>query len=120
MVVCYVSTWAVYRPDSGKFSIENIDPNLCTHLVYAFAGLDKDTFTIKSTGTIQILFNCCFFKYVFVYLLLLFLSFTYEDPWQDLRDNYGLGGYERITNLRKSHPHLKVIASFGDISNEIK
>ncbi|XP_031640870.1 probable chitinase 2 isoform X2 [Contarinia nasturtii] len=84
VVVCYVSTWAVYRPNNGKFAIENIDPNLCTHLVYAFAGLDKDIFTIKSM-----------------------------DPWQDLKDNYGLGGYERITNLRQSHPHLKVSLAIG-------
>lgn len=31
------------------------------------------------------------------------------DPWQDLKDDYGKGGYERITNLRQTNPHLKVI-----------
>lgn len=50
VVVCYVSTWAVYRPDKGSFAIEHIDPNLCTHLVYAFAGLDHVTDAIKSLG----------------------------------------------------------------------
>lgn len=50
VVVCYVSTWAVYRPDKGSFAIEHIDPNLCTHVVYAFAGLDHATDSIKSLG----------------------------------------------------------------------
>nr|CAH7750120.1 unnamed protein product [Callosobruchus chinensis] len=37
-VVCYVGTWAAYRSGNGKFDIENINPKLCTHLIYAFAG----------------------------------------------------------------------------------
>lgn len=35
------------------------------------------------------------------------------DPWQDLKDDYGKGGYERITNLRKTYPHLKVSLAIG-------
>ena len=33
-LVCYYGTWAVYRPDAGKFSVEDIDPFLCTHVIY--------------------------------------------------------------------------------------
>lgn len=33
-LVCYYGSWAVYRPDSGKFPVENIDPFLCTHVIY--------------------------------------------------------------------------------------
>lgn len=51
IVVCYIGTWAVYRPDRGSFSIEHIDPTLCTHLVYSFAGLNVSENTIKSLGT---------------------------------------------------------------------
>lgn len=54
VVVCYISTWAVYRPDKGQFSLDNIDPNLCTHAVYAFSGLDSPTSSIKSMGNICI------------------------------------------------------------------
>lgn len=55
---------------------------MCTHVVYAFAGLNGTTNEIRSL-----------------------------DPWQDLKDNYGKGGYERITNLRQTFPHLKVTIS---------
>ncbi|CAH1795469.1 unnamed protein product [Owenia fusiformis] len=36
-VVCYYTNWAQYRPNGGKFYPENINANLCTHVVYAFA-----------------------------------------------------------------------------------
>ncbi|XP_071524963.1 chitotriosidase-1-like [Panulirus ornatus] len=36
---CYFGSWAVYRPGLGKFDVENIDPFLCTHMIYTFAGL---------------------------------------------------------------------------------
>lgn len=39
------------------------------------------------------------------------------DPWQDLKDDYGKGGYERITNLRQQFPHLKVNNGIVDISH---
>lgn len=84
VVVCYVSTWAVYRPGDGSYSIDHFNPNLCTHVVYAFAGLDIAKDAIKSL-----------------------------DPWQDLKDDYGKGGYERLTGLKAVHPHLKVSLAIG-------
>ena len=47
-VVCYWGTWANYRPDGGKFTPEHIDPTLCTHLIYSFAGLESINWTMKS------------------------------------------------------------------------
>ncbi|XP_022252902.1 titin-like [Limulus polyphemus] len=41
-IVCYFSNWAAYRPGLAKFTPENINPYLCTHLIYAFAALNKD------------------------------------------------------------------------------
>uniref|UniRef100_A0A182PGE9 Uncharacterized protein n=1 Tax=Anopheles epiroticus TaxID=199890 RepID=A0A182PGE9_9DIPT len=46
-VVCYYGTWATYRQGNGKFTVENVNPSLCTQLVYAF-------FDINSDGTIRI------------------------------------------------------------------
>lgn len=60
VVVCYISTWAVYRPGQGAYSIDNFDPSLCTHVVYAFAGLDPQQSAIKSLG----MYECFFFDFL--------------------------------------------------------
>ncbi|KAI5633063.1 glycosyl hydrolases family 18 domain-containing protein [Phthorimaea operculella] len=46
-IVCYYTNWAWYRPESGKYSPSDIDPSLCTHIVYAFAVLDNNKLVIK-------------------------------------------------------------------------
>lgn len=47
-VVCYFTNWAWYRQNGGKYVPEDIDAELCTHIVYGFAVLDRDSLTIKS------------------------------------------------------------------------
>ncbi|XP_014258890.1 probable chitinase 2 [Cimex lectularius] len=84
VVVCYVGTWAIYRPGRGMFSVDSIDPSLCTHLVYSFAGLNPSNWTIMSL-----------------------------DPYNDLEENFGKGNYKKMTALKKSHPHLKVTLAIG-------
>ncbi|XP_058053821.1 probable chitinase 10 [Anopheles bellator] len=39
-IVCYFGSWATYRVGNGNFEVENINPKLCTHIIYAFVGLD--------------------------------------------------------------------------------
>jgi len=41
-VICYYTNWAWRRATFGKFLPENIDGELCTHVIYAFATLDVD------------------------------------------------------------------------------
>lgn len=41
-VVCYFGSWANYRPGNGKFFVDDIDPFLCTHVIYTFVGLSAD------------------------------------------------------------------------------
>ena len=79
VVVCYWGTWANYRPKDGKFTPEDIDATLCTHLIYSFAGLDAETDAIKPL-----------------------------DPWMDLEEGYALSGYRKATDLKYVYPHLKV------------
>ncbi|XP_060930121.1 chitinase-3-like protein 2 [Limanda limanda] len=39
-LVCYFNSLAEDRADAGKFTIEDIDPNKCTHLIYAFSDIN--------------------------------------------------------------------------------
>lgn len=39
-IICYTTSWSQYRPDSAKFLPENIDPFLCTHIIYSFVKLN--------------------------------------------------------------------------------
>lgn len=60
-----------------------MDPYLCTHYIYTFAGLGYDN-RIRSL-----------------------------DPWNDLKDNYGKGAFERFTGLKKINPRLKTLIAIG-------
>jgi chitinase len=59
--MCYYSSWAYVRPGNGNFDVENIDPQVCTHLIYAFIGVNWD-------GTVRVM-----------------------DPWNDLEEDWGKG-----------------------------
>nr|CAD7397292.1 unnamed protein product [Timema poppensis] len=83
-VVCYVAAWAGYRKSRGAFTLEDLDPALCTHLVYAFAGLNITSNSIYSL-----------------------------DPYHDLEDNYGKGSYKKMTDMRIRYPYLKVTLAIG-------
>ncbi|KAJ3653198.1 hypothetical protein Zmor_012462 [Zophobas morio] len=41
-VVCYHGIWSAYRRGNGRFTVEDIDPTLCTHLIYSFVGITDD------------------------------------------------------------------------------
>ena len=51
---------------SGTFDVEDIDPFVCTHMMYGFAGLNNETLTIQPL-----------------------------DEYNDLYDNWGKGAYDR-------------------------
>uniref|UniRef100_A0A8K9VB68 chitinase n=1 Tax=Oncorhynchus mykiss TaxID=8022 RepID=A0A8K9VB68_ONCMY len=41
-LVCYFTNWSQYRPGTGKYLPANVDPNLCTHLIYAFSMINHN------------------------------------------------------------------------------
>ncbi|CAL7949845.1 unnamed protein product [Xylocopa violacea] len=47
-IVCYYASWTAYHEGLGKFDVPNINPALCTHVMYTFIG-------IKTTGDVLIL-----------------------------------------------------------------
>ncbi|XP_042214243.1 acidic mammalian chitinase-like [Homarus americanus] len=83
VMVCYYGSWAVYRPDKGKFDVEAIDPAICTHLIFGFAGLSYD-------NKIRVL-----------------------DPFNELCENYGKCAYNRFTALKEQNTELKTLLAVG-------
>uniref|UniRef100_A0A671LM01 Acidic mammalian chitinase n=1 Tax=Sinocyclocheilus anshuiensis TaxID=1608454 RepID=A0A671LM01_9TELE len=39
---CYFTNWSQYRPGIGKYTPANVDPFLCTHLIYAFSIINQN------------------------------------------------------------------------------
>ena len=47
-LMCYYTRWAKDRPGLGSFKPGNVDPFLCTHLIYAYAGMQNNEITMIS------------------------------------------------------------------------
>lgn len=47
LIVCYVESWAIYRKAPLSFSSASLPP-VCTHVLYAFATLHPETFSLMS------------------------------------------------------------------------
>ena len=47
--VCYFANWAPYRGLKPALYPDSIDPELCTHIHYAFAKIDPDTLSLLPT-----------------------------------------------------------------------
>ncbi|XP_076012654.1 chitinase-3-like protein 1 [Genypterus blacodes] len=41
-MVCYFTNWSQYRPAEGKYMPQDVDPFLCTHLIYAFSIINSN------------------------------------------------------------------------------
>ncbi|XP_007426461.1 chitinase-3-like protein 1 [Python bivittatus] len=44
-LVCYFTSWSQYREAPGRFVTDDIEPGLCTHLIYAFANISGNQIT---------------------------------------------------------------------------
>ena len=87
VLMCYFGSWSTWRHGNGFFDVENIDPFLCTHLIFGFAGLDAATNKIKVLN-------------------------EYNDldqggpPWRK-------GAYRRFTSLKQINPNLFTLLAIG-------
>lgn len=80
-IVCYFTNWAQYRQGDGKFVPEDIDPTLCTHIIFAFGWMKKHKLS----------------------------AFDASDDTK----NGKKGLYERVIDLKKKNPSLKVLLAVG-------
>ncbi|XP_066937421.1 chitinase-3-like protein 1 [Macrobrachium rosenbergii] len=84
VMVCYFGSWAKYRWGDGTFDVENIDPAICTHIVFGFAGIDEATHEIQPL-----------------------------DPYNELCENWGKCAYDRFTALKEKNTNLQALLAVG-------
>merc|ERR1712242_64581 len=87
-VVCYYPNWVYYRKGDGKYTVDDIDTSLCTHIIYSFVILDGEKHIIKA-----------------------------HDTWLDIdRSNsrgWNLGNFRKFTALKQSNPDVKYMLALG-------
>lgn len=107
-VVCYYTNWSVYRPGTAKFSPQNINPYLCTHLIYAFGGFTKDN-TLKPFDKYQDIEKGGYAKFTGLK--------TYN---KNLKTILAIGGWNEgssrfsplVANVERRHQFVKNIIKF--------
>jgi len=82
-IICYYSSWAVYRQGPGHYNVEDIDPTLCTHILYAFAQLTYD-------GEMK----------------------AYDD-YNDIGDEWHEGQFTKFRKMKEQHPNIKTMIAVG-------
>ncbi|XP_059056229.1 chitinase-3-like protein 1 [Achroia grisella] len=83
LFLCYYGSWASYSSGLGKLEVEDINTELCTHLIYSFVG-------INNQGTVISL-----------------------DPRLDYAENNGRDNFRRFNALKLRNPKLKTILAVG-------
>lgn len=106
-VVCYYTNWSVYRPGTAKFSPQNINPYLCTHLIYAFGGFTKDN-TLKPFDKYQDIEKGECNK---AHSLIITVYIKQENNILLIASHKG--GYAKFTGLKTYNKNLKTMLAIG-------
>lgn len=85
-LVCVYPSWSALRPGVARFLPEQLDPFLCTHVVYTYARLDEKQ-----------------------------LLLTFGNSGLDMAANDGLDLFNRTTSLKMKNPRLKVLLCMGGL-----
>lgn len=48
-LICYYNLWSQYRSGVGKFTPQDIDPELCTHIIVSFIKINDGVLDMKAT-----------------------------------------------------------------------
>uniref|UniRef100_A0A8C5DAS6 chitinase n=1 Tax=Gouania willdenowi TaxID=441366 RepID=A0A8C5DAS6_GOUWI len=56
-MVCYFTNWSQYRPGEGKYTPQNVDPFLCTHLIYAFSIINTNNELVTYEWNDEVLYK---------------------------------------------------------------
>jgi len=82
--VCYISGWSFKRKDpAAQPSIEDIDPFMCTHIIFAFAKINTVESRIEAVD------------------------------WDDESTKFNTGNFAKLNKLKKKNPRLKTLLSIG-------
>jgi GH18 family chitinase len=85
--VCYFANWAPYRSLKPALYPDNIDPELCTHIHYAFAKIDPITLSLLPT----------------------------EEHDMNWTDNTNMPLYIRLYSLKRRNLSLKILLAVGGL-----
>lgn len=84
MSVCYYTNWSSKRKvPEARFYLTDVDPFLCSHLIFAFAKIDEKTLQLGIT------------------------------EWDDDSTSWRKGSYEIFNDFKKVNPKLVTILSIG-------
>ncbi|OQR72877.1 acidic mammalian chitinase-like [Tropilaelaps mercedesae] len=99
--ICYWESWSRYRPSPYTGSVDKIPTDLCTHVIYTFAGLDSNTWKLKALDE-QWDIGAGGFKQL--------VALKNKNP--KLKVSFAVGGWgegvERYSNMVASSDHRKI------------
>ncbi|CAH1790208.1 unnamed protein product [Owenia fusiformis] len=82
--VCYFASWSIHREvEEARFDIDYIEPDLCTHLIYAFAKIDPTSLTLT----------------------------PWDET--DINNGVDLPNYNKFNDIKERNSNLKTLLSVG-------
>lgn len=101
-IVCYYPNWSMGFKGTAKVVPEDIDPTLCTHIIYAFSELGENN-TIGSVDSNLDITQSIFRIFAFINSITCIL----------LSNIWFSDGFTRFTDLKKHNKDLKALIGIG-------